>query len=182
MEIVKNLMNIYFDFHYGIGCVIGITIFGTYLYLLQKMKRSQGQSISKKEVLCGLALSIYLVFLVGGTLLNRTIEEEYQIELGVFWSYREVFATHNRHLAWQMFYNVLAFIPWGFLIPGVWKKMQSFRRIVGSAVIASGLIELLQLVFKCGLFEFDDVFHNVIGAMIGYGIWLKIRGRMRIQS
>ena len=29
-------------------------------------------------------------------------------------------------------------------------------------------VELLQLVLKRGLCEFDDVFHNVLGSMVGY--------------
>jgi glycopeptide antibiotics resistance protein len=39
--------------------------------------------------------------------------------------------------------------------------------------VAAGLsitIELLQLVTSRGLCEFDDVFHNMIGAVIGIGI------------
>ena len=42
--------------------------------------------------------------------------------------------------------------------------------IVLSAIVLSFGIELIQLVFKLGLFEFDDIFHNVLGAMIGYGL------------
>ena len=35
-------------------------------------------------------------------------------------------------------------------------------------------IEILQLVTSRGLCEFDDVFHNMIGAVIGIGIAVVI--------
>ena len=47
---------------------------------------------------------------------------------------------------------------------------RKLRMIVLSAIVLSFGIELIQLVFKLGLFEFDDIFHNVLGAMIGYGL------------
>jgi len=43
--------------------------------------------------------------------------------------------------------------------------------IILSTIGLSFGIEVIQLVFKLGLFEFDDVFHNVLGAVIGYGLW-----------
>lgn len=41
----------------------------------------------------------------------------------------------------------------------------------------SVMIELLQLIFKRGLCETDDVIHNVVGCMIGYGESLLYGGR-----
>ena len=35
------------------------------------------------------------------------------------------------------------------------------------AVLFSASIEIIQLVTKCGLFEFDDIFHNTLGAVAG---------------
>lgn len=35
-------------------------------------------------------------------------------------------------------------------------------------------IEFLQLVWKRGTCEFDDIFHNTLGCMIGYGIYKGI--------
>ena len=34
------------------------------------------------------------------------------------------------------------------------------------------MIEVLQFVFKRGFAEFDDVFHNVVGCVIGFGVYL----------
>ena len=170
MQRMKSFVDTYFDFHYGVGFAIGLVIFCGYMFLLRRNK-SQGQSVSKKEILCGLALSIYLIFLLGGTLLNREVGNEYLIEWVPFWSYGDLYFEWNKSLAIQIVYNVLVFIPWGILAPETFLKMRSIRWVIGSAVLFSFLIEVAQLIFKLGLFEFDDVFHNTLGAMIGYAIW-----------
>ena len=36
------------------------------------------------------------------------------------------------------------------------------------------MIEVLQFVFKRGFAEFDDVFHNVVGCAIGFGVYVGI--------
>jgi len=46
-------------------------------------------------------------------------------------------------------------------------KKNVYGRIILYAALMSFLIELLQLILHLGLFEFDDVIHNVLGAFIG---------------
>lgn len=168
-------MQTYFNFHYGLGCVLGLAVFSG--YLLTKKK-----GISVKEVICGLTLSVYLVFLLGGTLLNREVGEEHMAEWIPFWSYAKVLTEWNESLAIQMVYNVLAFIPFGILMPTCFQHLQRFRYVICGAVILSGTIEVLQLLFKFGLFEFDDIFHNTLGASLGYGVWHMFMQRIRRRN
>ena len=177
MQKLESLISSYFTFHYGVGFAIGLVIFGGYLYWMSKCKKSQGQSISGREILCGLALSVYLVLLLGGTLLNRTVGEEYLIEFIPFWSYYQIFTLQDTPLAWQVLYNVLVFIPWGILLPEIFRVMRGLRFVAASAAGVSFVIEVVQLVFKLGLFEFDDIFHNTLGAVIGFVMWRVIRRR-----
>lgn len=171
MQRVESLINSYFTFHYGVGFAIGLIIFCGYMFLISRRKKSQGQSVSRKEILCGLALSIYIVFLLGGTILNREIGDEYLIEWMPFWSYLDLLSKWSVPMLVQMLYNVLVFIPWGFLLPEMVCIKRKIRMVLLSAFGLSFGIEIIQLVFKLGLFEFDDVFHNVLGAVIGYGLW-----------
>lgn len=171
MDATVRLIKSYLGFNYGIGCVIGLMLFCVYYYLLKREYRGQGESVPKQEILCGLILSVYLTVLLGGTLLNRAPGREYTMELVLFWSYHRAIVTRSAALFWQIVYNVIVFIPWGILFSVKWPRMKNIRWIAGSAMIFSFLIEVAQLVFKLGLFEFDDVFHNTLGALIGYGIW-----------
>ena len=62
--------------------------------------------------------------------------------------------------------NVLAFIPIGLLL-GTFKGMKWWHVLL-IGLCFSLLIELLQLVLKRGLTEFDDGVHNVVGCMMGF--------------
>ena len=177
MQKLESFINSYFTFHYGVGFAIGLVIFCGYLYWVSRRKKSQGQSVSKKAILCGLALSIYMVLLLGGTVLNREIGEEYLIEWVPFWSYADLLREWSEPLAIQIVYNVLVFIPWGILLPEIVSAKRKLRFVVLSAVGISLVIEVTQLVFKLGLFEFDDVFHNTLGTVIGYGVWRAFKKR-----
>jgi glycopeptide antibiotics resistance protein len=79
----------------------------------------------------------------------------------------------RRELIWEVLLNVLLYIPIGLLIgfistPPKWWKPFLF------GLFFSSLIEVLQFVFKKGLCELDDVFHNVLGCMIGYWCLIAI--------
>ena len=177
MQYWESFISSYLTFHYGVGCAIGLIVFCGYMFLIGKRKKSHGQSVSRKEILCGLALSIYMVFLLGGTVLNREIGEEYLIEWIPFWSYYDLLSEWSKPMAVQILYNVLVFIPWGILLPEIVSAKRKLRFVVLSAVGISLVIEVTQLVFKLGLFEFDDVFHNTLGTVIGYGVWRAIKKR-----
>jgi glycopeptide antibiotics resistance protein len=65
----------------------------------------------------------------------------------------------------QILANVIMFLPVGVLAGNIWHWKGLW--------VAAGLsvfIEILQLITARGLCEFDDVFHNMIGAAIGIGI------------
>jgi glycopeptide antibiotics resistance protein len=54
-------------------------------------------------------------------------------------------------------------------------------RVALLGFLTSFTIELLQLILKRGLFEFDDMFHNTIGVGIGYGVWWMFYARRSTQ-
>ena len=47
-------------------------------------------------------------------------------------------------------------------------------RIIPFAVAFSLCIETVQLVSKVGLFEFDDIIHNCLGAAVGFLIYVLV--------
>ncbi|WP_207706695.1 VanZ family protein [Acetobacterium tundrae] len=40
-------------------------------------------------------------------------------------------------------------------------------------------VECLQLITKTGIFEWDDIIHNTIGVIVGYGIYLYLKNHIR---
>ena len=111
-------------------------------------------------------LSAYTFLVLAETILIRKpfIGQHFQPEL--FWSWRVWNVQRGQIIA-----NVIMFVPVGVLAGRIWRWKGLW--------IATGLsvfIEVLQLVTCRGLCEFDDVFHNVIGAVIGVGIVMIFRG------
>ena len=71
--------------------------------------------------------------------------------------------------------NIFAFLPLGIILPVINQKNVRFLRILLSAVLFSGLIELLQLLYHVGIFDVDDIFLNTCGAVLGYFVYLRFR-------
>ncbi len=70
--------------------------------------------------------------------------------------------------------NVVVFIPIGLLLGFVF-KVQRWRIVLIVGVFISLSIEALQFSLKRGCTEFDDVMHNTLGCLIGYGLYASIR-------
>ena len=70
----------------------------------------------------------------------------------------------------------------GLLIPIIWgrEKSKVLLALLTGAFI-SGIIEVCQLVFYRGLFQWDDVVHNGIGCMVGCLIGKLFMGRSTEQ-
>jgi glycopeptide antibiotics resistance protein len=77
----------------------------------------------------------------------------------------------------NLFGNVAAFIPLGWLAPLVFTNIQSYRQIFLRFVVAVLIIEMVQWVFKVGSFDVDDIMLNVLGGMIGYAMLRGLRRR-----
>ena len=71
--------------------------------------------------------------------------------------------------------NIVAFIPLGFFISNKNPKNVFKALIICLGVILS--IELIQLFFKIGFFDVDDIILNFIGALIGILINLLAQKR-----
>ena len=69
--------------------------------------------------------------------------------------------------------NVIMFVPLG-LLPMIWKRQQKFGWYLLTVAISILLIELLQLFTTLGSADIDDFLFNLLGALIGFGIWRTV--------
>lgn len=67
--------------------------------------------------------------------------------------------------------NVIMFIPLGFFIPCVFEKQRTFWRSIACSAVCIAAVELLQLFTLLGSCDVDDFILNIIGALIGRGIF-----------
>ena len=73
--------------------------------------------------------------------------------------------------------NITVFIPFGIFVPVLFKPDMLLWQIVFSTMAASLVIEIIQLVFRVGSFDVDDILLNTLGGLIGACIYRT--GRMR---
>jgi glycopeptide antibiotics resistance protein len=77
----------------------------------------------------------------------------------------------------SLFGNILPFMPVGFLAPFVNRSMTWQKSLV--LAIAVGLaMESMEVVFRVGIFDVDDILLNACGVMLGYGIWVMFSKRV----
>lgn len=88
------------------------------------------------------------------------------VEIGRFWNHREQLGMNAVYV--NIVGNVLAFVPYGFILPIITGRMRSGFLIVLSGFGLSLTVEIIQLVTKVGCFDVDDLILNTIGAALGY--------------
>lgn len=64
--------------------------------------------------------------------------------------------------------NIIAFLPLGFLVPLVFKRIDSYKKVLLTSFVASVLIEIIQMLLNAGSTDIDDVILNTFGGSIGY--------------
>ncbi len=118
-------------------------------------------------------LAFYLSFVATITIFARIPSQSAQYRLMLFWSYRAI-AGGDTELIAEVFWNVILFVPIGILFMLLITKRFRVVLALGCGFLMSAGIEVIQLVFHRGLFEFDDMVHNTLGTLIGIGIFLFV--------
>ncbi|MBU1089986.1 VanZ family protein [Patescibacteria group bacterium] len=70
--------------------------------------------------------------------------------------------------------NIFIFFPFGFLLPLMITKINSYMKIIVLSFGFSLLLESTQFMLKIGSFDIDDLILNTLGAVIGYVLLVKI--------
>lgn len=85
--------------------------------------------------------------------------------------------------------NVIIFIPFGFLLPLLFKQINNVKMASKIFIKFILLIESLQLLTFTGVFDIDDIILNMLGALIGYGsfvgmkyIWERVKSVDKVDT
>lgn len=124
-----------------------------------------------------IAMLVYVCFFSEGY--GRTdISTEYNYNLVPF---KEImrFYTYREEIGFigfvtNLFGNVLAFVPFGFLIAGISRNNRHLINVFVMTLMLSFTIEVIQLVFRVGSFDVDDLILNTLGGVLGYGIFKSV--------
>lgn len=124
------------------------------------------------------------------TIFSRPPSPEYRIELMPFASYGRIakpaqettesllngdlakFFLNSGNALQGIVLNVLLYFPLGYMLLLLFPRLSN-RHVITIALAATVSTELIQLIFKRGWCETDDLIHNTLGAVIGLVVCRK---------
>ena len=88
---------------------------------------------------------------------------------------------NKRDLLLNVIGNVAMFIPSGIVLPIVYKRLNTFGRVLVAGAGISLCIEIIQLPFRVRATDIDDLVLNTVGVIVGYGLYSLIQYVKRIK-
>jgi glycopeptide antibiotics resistance protein len=70
--------------------------------------------------------------------------------------------------------NIAFFIPLGFLV-SFFRRQPTWKFILIAAFVTSASAEITQGILRVGVVDIDDVILNILGALIGYEIFVCLK-------
>ena len=123
----------------------------------------------KRRIIYLLVFTIYIFTLLYLAIIRPGFyHSERKLNLTLFKNLIYIF-HHVGHweFARQFLGNIGWFLPFGFLLPLLFKK-ENFFITVFAGLVFSLFIEIAQFVFYKGIAELDDLILNTFGTIIGY--------------
>ncbi len=121
-------------------------------------------------------LAVLCYFLFIADRMGRTYSERvyhYNLmpfkEIVRFWTYRQTLGFWSVML--NLIGNVAAFIPYGLFLPRLFSSCRRFLLTFVLAFEFSLCVEIIQLVWKVGSFDVDDILLNTLGGAFGFLIY-----------
>ena len=141
-----------------------------YLFIKENNKLTIKSKLMEVFKDCRLMLFLlWLAFIMMSTIFSRWPQNPYGNALNGFG-----FLGIN---GWNKdsFENVALFIPYTFLYIWAFNPQTLLKSSLKLSLISTVTIELLQLFFWLGVFQFSDILHNLEGGMIGCGMWYLVK-------
>lgn len=133
-------------------------------------KQQEHPVIFLLRLLCRIGFLPYLYYVLWLTLLSREPTHR-RCMLSPFWEYRYMLSGHSQwYYFWQIVGNLVMLLPLGFMLPMLSDFFRKAWRTIPLLCLCSAAIELVQWFTARGLMEFDDVFNNTLGGIVGFGL------------
>lgn len=164
------------DIPYEMYAAMLIAFFVGVLVLIGSYGFRKGVSYSLK-----LLIVEYACLLYSSTVIFRPAMSVRFYDFTPFWSYRAIMDGSEPQLLSENFMNVMVFVPVGLLAGFAFRGVNWMRTLAIGGCLSIG-IEFLQLLYRKGLSEFDDVMHNTVGCLMGYWMYMMILRTWRLVT
>lgn len=144
-------------------------------------RKETGRIVAILAFLAYLLLLSYLLFF--SSTYGRTAEMGYRYNLRPFHEIRRgiehIDAVGYRYVMVNIAGNIVAFMPFGFLLPLVTERRMHTGKVLVSSFLLSLCAETIQLLSRTGAFDVDDLILNTVGGILGYWCYVVLIGRRR---
>lgn len=153
-----------------VAVIAVIMVVGYFIY--RKILKGK-KKLSIRKLIWLIIFVCYVLMLGSVTILSRG-NSYFGGRYPLFYSYREAWYSFSAQNWRNLILNICMFVPLGFLLPVGIRKMRRFWKTALCGVAVTIVIETLQYLTQRGMFEWDDVLNNTVGAMIGYGLFVIV--------
>ncbi|MBQ6173514.1 MAG: VanZ family protein [Clostridia bacterium] len=136
---------------------------------------------ARQGILLG-AFCVYLAVLAYLVFFSRGATREHQVHVALYEDFRKAVASALTDVPFvgeditQVYMNIMLFVPMGYLLPylfGWFRARMHYRPVLACFLIALA-IENLQLVFRRGFYDLDDLVSNTLGGFLGQMLFISV--------
>lgn len=171
-DIIRTIQNNFY-LAFILVAILAVLLAIGYFIIYKRLLKGD-KELSKRRTFIWFCLIGYLIMVIGVTFLNRGSRMFGDTNLHFLSSYREAWNSFNSTKWKFIILNIFMLVPLGILLPLLNSRFRKLKWTLAAAFLMTLTIETAQLITGYGIFELDDIFNNVIGAIIGYGIIMVI--------
>ncbi|MEO2202873.1 VanZ family protein [Paenibacillus pabuli] len=180
IQVVQKLLPVV-----GVALIVGLIALGIVLITYRLYRKRGGKRIiTFWQFIASFSLMGWLIMVMMLTTFSRGANFGGWVNLELFSGYVSAWNQWSLSEFQLIIFNMLMFAPLGFLLPLLGMKTRAFKSILIISLIITIGIETFQMLTGRGIFELDDILHNTLGSLAGYGLMraiLDIRQQKRIS-
>lgn len=152
--------------------------FGVLTLVIVAGLHSRWVADKKKFVLWALLVE-YLFLVICATVVFRPTLPKHHLHLMPLWVYTDLAKSNHSEAVRDIVVNLLIFLPIGALLAVINPSIKWYKvLLIGLA--CSLAIEVLQYIFLKGVTQTDDLIHNTVSCMVGWGVVKGVVGSGRV--
>ena len=140
--------------------------FISWVYKNGSQKQEKDNGINKKYRIAWILFIAYIIVIFQIVFFSREPGCRKEISLVLFETW-----GHSFHMHAMFIENIIMFIPFGVLLPIVFKQVRRGWKCVLIGFLCSCGIEITQHIAQRGYLQLDDVVTNTVGMFVGWLIW-----------
>ena len=158
-------------FQWGVPALIGgigfVLLFIVGYFIYKKVLHGK-KELTKVQIISAFFLCCWGILVIGLTALSRGSNFTGSLNIDFLSGYISAWNNWSISELQLILFNMLMFVPLGFLLPLLWRKAEKLWVSLAISFAVTASLETFQFLTGTGIFELDDLFHNVIGSLFGY--------------